>query len=130
MIVVHLDFLALSASLKKSVSAGVGREEYPAGHTQYRHGTPSASMRSEPSIAALHELGIVRKASACITGDLMKCALCTLSHDYSTRLLSRALLNCVMSCHVKSCHGQRGAMPTFQQRRRKFTHFIYMQATS
>ena len=52
-------------------------------------------MRSEPSAAAPHELGIVRKASACITGDLMKCALCMCGHDCSTRLLSCAVLNCL-----------------------------------
>ena len=108
MIAVLLNFLVLYASLKKSVGAGLGRLEYPAGPTQYRHGTPSASMRSEPSVAAPHELGIVQKASACITGDLMKCALCTCSHDCSARLLSRAILNCLKrEEHANHSQGSR-----------------------
>ena len=48
--------------------------EYPAGPMRYDQGTPSASnMGSGPSAAASQGLGIVRKASACITGDLMRC---------------------------------------------------------
>ncbi|CAL5228160.1 g11240 [Coccomyxa viridis] len=49
-------------------------QEYPLGPTRYADGTPSASgIWSGPSAGASHELGIVRKASACITGDLMRC---------------------------------------------------------
>ena len=49
-------------------------QDYPVGPTKYADGTPSASvMWSGPSAAASHELGIVRKAAACITGNLIRC---------------------------------------------------------
>lgn len=42
---------------------------------RYEQGTPAASgLSSQPSAPASQELGIVKKASACITGDLMRCA--------------------------------------------------------
>lgn len=56
------------------VPAYAAGQDYPDGPTQHADGTPSASgMWSGPSTAVTNELGIVRKATACITGDLIRC---------------------------------------------------------
>ena len=49
-------------------------QAYPSGHTVYERGTPSASnMSTDQAAAASHGLGIVRKAAACISSELMRC---------------------------------------------------------
>ena len=63
-----------------SLAVHAAGQAYPSGRTLYEQGTPSASnMSTDQAAAASHSLGIVKKAAACISSDLMRCTHGSLS---------------------------------------------------